>query len=322
MPPRPLIQRQVEEMVAKGQPEAAVDLLERESTNGDPDALFVFGIWLDSGQHIPQDRTRARACFERAANAGHVQADTILTNFLGNGTGGPRDWPAAMARLRTKAQKNARASAELALIEKMSLTASGEPRSLPLGKQLSEEPWVVQHAELFTNEECAYLTAAAAPYLQPATVIDNVSGKAIRNPIRTSHTAVLNPPLENPVVHALNRRLAAVTRTNVGQGEPLQVLRYLRGQEYKPHIDAIPSLENQRILTALVYLNEAYEGGETRFVSAGTSFRGRTGCCLVFRNVDREGRPDKQAAHCGMPVTSGVKLLASRWIREREFIAT
>ena len=77
----------------------------------------------------------------------------------------------------------------------------------------------------------------------------------------------------------------------------------------------------QRIATALVYLNDGYAGGETRFVATGTTVSGRRGGGLVFRNVDSEGCPDKQAAHCGMPVTKGVKLLASRWIREREFVA-
>ena len=321
MPAEVSIKQRVEQLASEGQIAAAVHLLEEKAAAGDADALFALGVWLDSARHVPRDSARARGCFERAAQSGHPQADTIFTNFLGNGTAGVRDWPAAVARLRERASKDPRSKFELGLVEQMHLDEEGNPSTVPEVRQLSDSPWVCEYPALFSQGECGYLAAAATPFLQPATVIDNASGKAIRNPIRTSHTAQLTPPLESLVVHALNRRLAAVTGTDVNQGEPLQVLRYTPGQEYKPHIDAIPSLENQRIVTALVYLNEGYAGGETKFISTGLTVAGRLGHALVFRNTDGAGRPDKEAAHCGLPVVSGMKLIASRWIREREFVA-
>jgi hypothetical protein len=41
----------------------------------------------------------------------------------------------------------------------------------------------------------------------------------------------------------------------------------------------------------------------------------------LFRNVGPDGRADETATHAGMPVKGGVKLIASRWIRERRFEA-
>ena len=38
-----------------------------------------------------------------------------------------------------------------------------------------------------------------------------------------------------------------------------------------------------RLWTALIYLNEDYEGGETAFVRKGIEVRGQTGDVLVFR---------------------------------------
>jgi prolyl 4-hydroxylase len=70
-------------------------------------------------------------------------------------------------------------------------------------------------------------------------------------------------PLENPAVHALNQRIAAASGTGAAQGEPLQVLRYRPGGEYKPHFDAIPGVRQSAVLTMIVWLNEDYEGGET-----------------------------------------------------------
>ena len=319
--PAATLRDRAESLAAQGRPAEALALLEREADAGDAEALFALGIWLDSGRAGDRDAKRARDCFASAARAGHDQADVIWTNFLGNGSGGTRDWPAALDRLRQRSERDARARFELDLIERMALDSNGDPPAAPIGEPLSESPEVVLFPGLLSEAECAYLAVAASPYLQPATVVDNATGKAIRNPIRTSETAVLTAPLESLVIQALNRRLAAATGTCVEQGEPLQVLRYSPGQEYKTHIDAIPSLANQRILTALVYLNDAYQGGETRFVATGGTVRGRTGTGLMFRNVDSAGRPDKRAAHCGLPVTSGVKLLASRWIRARAFAA-
>lgn len=308
------------ELADAGDVAAATELLRNAARSGDEAAQFELAVWLDSGRHMPRDPIEARHWFGEAARAGHAPADRVFTNFLANGRGGDRDWQAARERLRNAASSDPRAKIETELIDQMDLDEAGDPRSVPDRQQLSETPWVQLVPKLLSQNECLYLAMAAEPYLQPATVIDNASGKPVRNPIRTSHTAVFTPPLENLVVHALNRRLAVVTGTRVEQGEPLQVLRYAVGQEYKMHIDAVPSFDNQRVLTALVYLNDAYDGGETRFVGGGT-VRGSHGTALIFRNVDADGRPDKQAAHCGMPVTKGFKLLASRWIRQKPFAA-
>ena len=108
-------------------------------------------------------------------------------------------------------------------------------------------------------------------------------------------------------------------RDQARQAEPLQVLRYRSGGEYKPHMDAIRAEPNQRILTVLVYLSDDYEGGETQFPRTGLSFRGRTGDALLFRNADSDGRPDPLTLHAGLPVTRGTKYLASRWIRAEKF---
>ena len=113
------------------------------------------------------------------------------------------------------------------------------------------------------------------------------------------------------------RRIAAVSATDVRAGEPLQVLSYAPGQQYREHSDALPNVApgQQRVLTFLVYLDEDYEGGETAFPALGLQVRGRTGDGLLFRNAARDGTPDQRSIHAGLPVTRGVKHVASRWIR-------
>ena len=69
----------------------------------------------------------------------------------------------------------------------------------------------------------------------------------------------------------------------------------------------------------LVYLNDDYAGGETLFLKNGLKVRGRTGDAILFRNAADDGTPDPTALHAGLPVNSGEKYLASRWIRQKPF---
>ena len=74
-------------------------------------------------------------------------------------------------------------------------------------------------------------------------------------------------------------------------------------------------------LTALIYLNNDYEGGETAFVRTALKVRGRKGDALIFRNILEDRSVNPLSEHAGLPVIKGAKFLASRWIRERRWVA-
>ena len=315
------VRHQAEQLAAEGRAVEAHAMLAASVASGDADAAFTLGVWKATGQHLPRDLAAARDLFAAAAKGGVEQAAIIHTNFLASGVGGAPDWAEAIDQLRARVRTDSRAERQLAIVEGMAIDSRGDPLSLPQAEVLSEDPDVRMFAGLFTQAECAYLTEAAGPLLKPSLVVDNDSGRQVPNPIRTSDGALFTWPLQNPAIHALNRRIAAASGTDVAQGEPLQVLRYRPGQEYRTHIDAIPGLDNQRAMTMLVYLNDDYDGGETRFVHCDLALRGGIGDGLLFRNIDAEGRPDKNAAHAGLPVTRGVKMIASRWIRAQPFEA-
>jgi prolyl 4-hydroxylase len=171
----------------------------------------------------------------------------------------------------------------------------------------------------FSQAECDFLVQEAEPWLTPSLIVDPRSGQLVHNPVRTSDAMVFPWIAESPAIHAFNRRIAVATGTAPAQGEPLQVLRYQGGQQYRPHLDGVAGEANQRILTALVYLNDGYAGGETQFVRTGLTFSGGKGDALIFANALPDGSCDAQALHAGLPVLSGEKYLASRWIRARPF---
>jgi prolyl 4-hydroxylase len=265
------------------------------------------------------DPVAARVLFARAAAAGSRRAAVVYTNFVAAGVGGEADWPRAVALLRELARSARRSARELAMIEAMDLRADGSPAFVPAGKPVCERPGIVRFDGLFTPAECGYLVEAAAPMLAPAVVVDPRTGRQRLDPLRSSDSVGFTPPLENPAVHALNRRIAAASGTAPDQGEPLQILRYRPGGEYRTHFDAIPGFTNQRVMTMLVWLNQDYEGGETRFDTPGLALKGKTGDAILFRNAGPGGERDPEAAHAGLPVKAGEKLLASRWIRERRY---
>ena len=287
---------------------------------GDPDALAALAQWRIAGNVIRRDLVAARDLLGRAAAAGNPDAALLHASFLASGVGGSDQWAEALSALSALASDDARAASQLDLLRAMDLDSNGFPAAPLATRQLSSVPHVLCSEGFMTAAECSYLKSSLERAFQPSLVVDPATGQMIAHPVRKSDWAVFGVHAEDLVVNALNRRIAALSGTRLDQGEPLQLLRYRAGGEYRPHMDALPPTQpNQRILTVLVYLTDDYEGGETSFPRTGLSFRGRTGDALLFRNVAADGSPDPMALHSGLPVSSGEKLIASRWIRERRF---
>lgn len=300
-----------------GRIQEGLSLLAEAAKQDDADALNALGHLALAGDFVRRDLALSRDLFRRASSAGSLEGATAFRAFVANGTGAPADWPAAVRLLAEDSSRDPSAKRELELIESMQLSGSGEPLGVFASERVSDSPEVTVFPSLFSDEECDFLIESALPLLQPSKVVDPVTGKLIGNPVRTSDAAAFSLVAESPAIHALCARLAKASGTNVKQGEPLQVLRYLPGQEYRPHFDAFGETDNQRILTFLVYLNDGYGGGGTRFMRTNLAVNGRKGDALLFRNADDKGRPDPNSQHAGDPVEAGQKFIASRWIRQR-----
>jgi len=306
-------------LMTQGKASDALAELESGCLSGDGASALELGIWFLEGRHVRRDLRRSRENFKRAADLGDRTAENVFISFLALGVGGEPSWSEALRRLAEFAGRNSLAAKQLQLIQRMDVDETGDPAALPPRTQLSDRPEASSFEGFFTRAECEYLISRAQPLLQPSVVVDPSTGQLRPHPVRTSEGAMFPWVSEDLVVHALNRRIATASETDVFAGEPLQVLRYSPGQQYHPHLDALPSGDNQRILTMLVYLNDDYQGGETQFTRTALTFAGRTGDALLFRNATSEGAADEMAQHAGLPVVRGEKYLASRWIRERPF---
>lgn len=301
---------------AAGRREEAVAVVERAAQAGDGEALFAMANWRLFALFGPRDLAAAHRLLDRAAARGFIEAVRTKAALVANGTGCEADAARAEQLLRMIAGGDPYAALQLDFLAGMAPTGEFAAERAEL---LCEAPIVKRYPALLTARECAYLTGMAEPHLRPSYVTNPQTGAQMPHPIRTSMGMSFGPTLEDLVIRRINQRIARASGTDVVCGEPLHMLRYTPGQEYKPHTDSMPGEANQRTWTVLVYLNEGYVGGATRFPKLGLEVRGEPGDALIFHNVTAEGRPDPASLHAGLAVTSGVKWLATRWIRARPY---
>lgn len=306
---------EVQQLARAGRPQEGVKLLEQRAVDGDPEAMFVLAIWRLWGLYGPRDLDQTHELLMKSAEFGWSEAAMLRANLINNGTGCPPDPAAARSILEQLRESVPEAAEQIGLLDKMS---PPEAKSWP-ATQLADDPPIRMIDQLFSGEECDYVLRKAEPALRPSMIIDEVTGRPRPHPVRTSSSMNFAPSDEDLVIHALNQRIAAVSGTDPAAGEPLHVLRYAPGQEFRPHVDAIAGASNQREWTAITYLNDGFEGGETDFPELGLRTVGRSGDCLLFRNTTQAGDPHPRARHAGLPVTKGVKWVASRWIRQHPY---
>lgn len=189
-------------------------------------------------------------------------------------------------------------------------------------------PRIVLLGNLLSGEECDELVAYGERRLERSPVVDDKDGKMQLHAHRTSQGAMLQRG-ESPLVARIEARLAALMRWPVERGEGLQLLRYEKGNEYRPHFDwfdaSLPGprkhLESggQRLATVIMYLTDVEQGGATSFPKLGLQVQPKKGSAVFFANTDPFGRVEQQALHGGEPVMQGVKFIATKWLRERTY---
>lgn len=309
---------EAQNLAQRGDVARAFELLSGAVRAGDADAAVALADWRLSGSIIRRDLAEACTLYGRAASLGRDDvAPTHIAMLANTATGKARNWVEAISLLRGRAAFDPLAARQLQLIEAMTLDDAGDPLSQAGAERMSANPQINRFSGFLSAAETDYLINIAQPLLQPSMVVHPTTGRMIHDPIRTAQSAVFPFVREDPVIHAINRRIAAATGTSAEQGEPLQVLCYTVGQEYKVHSDALPSGHNQRTETFLVTLNENYDGGATYFPAIDYRVKGRVGDAVHFVNVDENGAANAAARHSGEPVSQGVKFIMSKWIRER-----
>jgi prolyl 4-hydroxylase len=192
-----------------------------------------------------------------------------------------------------------------------------------------DAPRVLLLGGLLSDDECAQMVVLAQARLQRSTVVNPDTGAYDEHPDRTSRGGHFRRG-ENELIRRIEQRIADLTGYPVENGEPLQILHYLPGGEYKPHHDyfdpaqpgneAVLKQGGQRVATVVIYLNDVEAGGSTVFPTVGLDVLPRKGNATYFAYLAEDGRLDERTLHGGSPVVRGEKWIATKWIRERAYV--
>ena len=188
-------------------------------------------------------------------------------------------------------------------------------------------PRVIVLGGFLSDAECDQMIALARPRMARSETVDNLTGGSEVNVARTSRGMFFERG-ETGVIDKVEKRIAALLDWPVQNGEGLQVLHYQPGAEYKPHYDyfdpvhpgSAPILKRggQRVGTVLMYLNTPKKGGGTTFPDVGFEVAPIKGNAVFF-SYDR-AHVNTKSLHGGAPVIEGEKWVATKWLREREFV--
>jgi prolyl 4-hydroxylase len=291
-------------------PVAATRWYGQAALAGEPRGLCAIGWRHESGDTLTRDPVRALALYLRAAAGGYPGASM------------------AAVRLEASLDEDVVAAARSRSREPVRLETPHDARAdsgQASPRVAAWRPRCFLFPGLLSQEECFHLIGIAKPFLRAAHVLNRHTGERVVDQARRASSTRMLDPLRDMVVWNLEQRLARLAMLPPQNAEPITVLFYGPGDEYRPHRDYYdPRLPGsrvgldqggQRVATFLVYLNEVEAGGETLFPEAGLSFPPQTGCGLLFFNCGPDGQPDPLTLHAGAPVERGEKWLLSRWIR-------
>jgi prolyl 4-hydroxylase len=189
-------------------------------------------------------------------------------------------------------------------------------------------PRIVLFGNLLSDEECDEMIRLSRGKLERSSVVNNETGGYDVHPHRTSYGTYFNRG-ENELIRRLETRIAELVQFPEANGEPIQILHYEPGGEYKPHFDYFdpkqPGNEQvltqggQRIATLVMYLNDVEAGGSTVFPEVGIDVLPRRGNAVYFAYCSETGSLDPRSLHGGSPVSAGEKWIATKWFRQREY---
>lgn len=173
-----------------------------------------------------------------------------------------------------------------------------------------------------TKPECdTLISMAQAKMVAAKTCGENIKGYRIAD-----NTWIYE---ENDITQKIKQNIMEETQLPVINQESIHIVSYKVGGEYKKHYDYFdPNTSyyeaqikkgGNRVFTALIYLNDNFQGGETEFVNLNLQIKPEMGKLIIWRNMNEDKTLNKDSFHAGLPVTEGEKWIAVIWVRENEF---
>ncbi|HKX76915.1 MAG TPA: 2OG-Fe(II) oxygenase [Novosphingobium sp.] len=176
-------------------------------------------------------------------------------------------------------------------------------------------------ADFLSEDECTRVIALIDEVARPSEVFEEV----YQHLYRTSYSG--DVPRGDSCVRMIERRICDLVGIDPAWGESVQGQRYWPGQEFKQHCDWFDTGSQywkrevarggQRSWTAMVFLNDVEQGGETEFPKLGINITPQRGALLLWNNALPDGEPNGATLHAALPVKAGVKYVITKWFRTR-----
>jgi prolyl 4-hydroxylase len=173
---------------------------------------------------------------------------------------------------------------------------------------LNKDPLVLYFHGVFSDKECDDVINEKIEYQQCTTYFNEP-----KDNIRTSDVGFSEKG------ELINNNISKLTNQKTNKMEIVEILRYKPGQKFNTHYDYLninPSefcTNNDRVATAIAYLNDDFEGGTTIFPKLGIEIKPQKGSVLYFEYDKKSNR--HKTIHSGEEVTKGVKYIAVTCIR-------
>ncbi|KAI0397150.1 2OG-Fe(II) oxygenase superfamily protein [Xylariaceae sp. FL0594] len=209
---------------------------------------------------------------------------------------------------------------------------------------VSKSPLVIYLDGFLTLKEAAHLQDITRDTFSRSAVADHVGVQGQRQTRTSQSTSVAR----DDVVRCIEERALSFQGFDTAQTylEPLQLVKYGRGESYHFHTDWFTSSQTQQASSSLggnrqssffAYVSaENITGGGTNFPMLspprderwcafidcdepwenGLSFRPLVGNAVFWSNLLADGTGDQRTLHAGLPVTSGSKIGMNIWTRQ------
>lgn len=186
------------------------------------------------------------------------------------------------------------------------------------------EIWAIP--EFLSAAECSRLIELVDATAVPSNTLQPTGGREA-GPWRTSYSGDVDR--NDPFVRMVERRIDDLLGIAPENGETIQGQRYAVGQEFRIHMDWFwtgsgywkqeKRRGGQRCFTAMVYLNDVEQGGETHFPNLGVTIPPQRGALIVWNNACPDGALNQDTIHAGLPVVHGTKWIITKWYRTRRW---
>jgi prolyl 4-hydroxylase len=193
---------------------------------------------------------------------------------------------------------------------------------------LSQEPLVYTISDFIDDETCDHFIQKAKPSLATALVALEKNGSTSSGRTNSNCWIAHN---SDAITMSVANKIAEVVGLPLQNAESFQIVHYDTEQRYNAHFDAFVKDDadknkrllkrgGQRMITALVYLNDVEEGGHTSFTKLNINVAPEKKKLLVFHNCyEGTTKRHENSLHAGTPPTKGEKYAFNLWFREQNF---